>query len=736
MESREWENLADHLPELTMQQFNFEVDDKISSGVISTSTEQRQEQASLMQYQHLSPFPLLTPSSHSYGSLMDAGESTLREIASDNDDSQSIIDICDSDVENGSEADSASSAIDIGSGSPLLGADFPNCVSKSFDIDDSAIKNYEHSDDINLLDEEYDLTKDSHCTIAHHPISAHFQSSTDDRKNVQLKNSCDSDYLIGIASNSADFKPTVSHNLKSQIQTNQSSSDFYAGLSSDPFIVVGDTLSLPNGITISEIMEMPEWFHSLPLPPNLAMQFPLDAIHPRTKYSKNPGRYLRIRNHIYAEWIKLHRLDPSKRLSQRHIRQGLQKEGDVNAIGKIFEFLERHGHINVGLWRDVPGSSNPRRKRGISMALSELDDFESEKFQQVAVDSSLLIPSAGNEAPMRAKRVRSILIQQNLPYSPPYSTSKTPTSSKRFRKVGGVKVDKLNPFELVPLLSLPSTVHINVEINRFVLIQLILLSHISRYEIIGLIGGYQTDDKITLTTYYTATLPPPPQHQHQLILAENLQNIGGDFGTVDDSENNDLMNLHIECELDPQDDIDAREWFWCRGQKVLAWSHSHPSFEPTPSRRDLETQRLWQRSLPHFLGLIISPHYLRAQCPWSMFTMATEDCNFRMDDLDYPAMVHVSLQEPSQLSHISTAANTPSSKHQDRTMFSFEEVLTWFHRVLNSATHVVPWADACGDHDWTYFDALLSSLQQILSFDEYALAQKTLTSLLLSAGTS
>lgn len=50
----------------------------------------------------------------------------------------------------------------------------------------------------------------------------------------------------------------------------------------------------------------------------------------------------------------------------------------------------------------------------------------------------------------------------------------------------------------------------------------------------------------------------------------------------------------IQCEMDPESEMKAREVFAEQGYNVVGWYHSHPTFEPHPSIRDIENQTSYQ----------------------------------------------------------------------------------------------------------------------------------------------
>ena len=57
---------------------------------------------------------------------------------------------------------------------------------------------------------------------------------------------------------------------------------------------------------------------------------------------------------------------------------------------------------------------------------------------------------------------------------------------------------------------------------------------------------------------------------------------------------------------------DAKEALEQKAYQVVGWYHSHPTFVPNPSLRDLETQHNFQQLFSHerrpFVALILSPY--------------------------------------------------------------------------------------------------------------------------------
>lgn len=78
---------------------------------------------------------------------------------------------------------------------------------------------------------------------------------------------------------------------------------------------------------------------------------------------KTPERYVRIRNHIVRTWA----MNKMRYITKTSVRRGLRDCGDVNAIGRVHQFLELVGAINFGL--EAPPSC---RKQGQPEPLSVL----------------------------------------------------------------------------------------------------------------------------------------------------------------------------------------------------------------------------------------------------------------------------------------------------------------------------------------------------------------------------
>lgn len=107
-------------------------------------------------------------------------------------------------------------------------------------------------------------------------------------------------------------------------------------------------------------------------------------------------------------------------------------------------------------------------------------------------------------------------------------------------------------------------------------------SHMAETEVIGLLGGLYDED-------------------------ERILFILGVFPCRS-------ISTGLQCEMDPESDVEARYFFSSKGFVVVGWYHSHPTFEPNPSIRDIENQcehqamfRRHSTGVEPFVGVIVSP---------------------------------------------------------------------------------------------------------------------------------
>lgn len=116
-----------------------------------------------------------------------------------------------------------------------------------------------------------------------------------------------------------------------------------------PPIMKDTPLFSSNEISEEEMIQNPEWF--------------------KNKHSKTPDRYLKIRNHMLNCW----ELCRPRYLTKTSARKGLKDCGDVNAIGRVHEYLESVGAINVDCVTSAP---RPPRRREVFVENIDHDVFD------------------------------------------------------------------------------------------------------------------------------------------------------------------------------------------------------------------------------------------------------------------------------------------------------------------------------------------------------------------------
>ncbi|KAF9088825.1 hypothetical protein BGX23_007095 [Mortierella sp. AD031] len=144
--------------------------------------------------------------------------------------------------------------------------------------------------------------------------------------------------------------------------------------------------------------------------------------------------------------------------------------------------------------------------------------------------------------------------------------------------------NQYDPFRLVPLrkYNAQSPAPFRVKVSSDAMLIMDFHSHLAETEVIGLLGGlYDEDEKILF--------------------------ILGVFPCRS-------ISTGLQCEMDPESDVEARFFFSSKGFVVVGWYHSHPTFEPNPSIRDIENQsehqtmfRRHELNVEPFVGVIVSP---------------------------------------------------------------------------------------------------------------------------------
>ncbi|KAL0082314.1 Homeodomain-like DNA binding domain-containing transcription factor [Phycomyces blakesleeanus] len=286
------------------------------------------------------------------------------------------------------------------------------------------------------------------------------------------------------------------------------------------------------------------------------------------KPSKTPERYLKIRNFILSEWETI---NPTY-LTKIHARKGLKGCGDVNAIGRVHSYLEEVGAINVNC---VATAKPPQATRRPVRKTFKSEDLYEEASQ------TRLKRKAQHEPGYCDRDTDSQLPTKTGDKVRPKRVIKRP---EHYHDPGSFR--DYDPFQLVPVgyhtdyYPAPFV----VEIQNQALLVMDFHAHLAYTEIIGLMGGSFVEEDGVKKLKVSAVFP--------------CQSV----------------STGIQCEMNPESEMEAREVFAQKQLSVVGWYHSHPTFEPHPSIRDIENQTVYQTLFRSengdepFIGVIITPY--------------------------------------------------------------------------------------------------------------------------------
>ena len=276
------------------------------------------------------------------------------------------------------------------------------------------------------------------------------------------------------------------------------------------------------------------------------------------KGPKTPLRYLKIRNHIIEKWKQT----KPNYLTKLQARDGLKDCGDVNAIGRIHSFLELNGVINSGHPISCKISKIVKKTR---ISSQEVSDAKARQRKVRDLDGSW-VDAKELEGRTLLHRTSSEIIEEFL-------------KSQRPKRLKSAK-SSMDDFELVPLAK--KSIPFSVEVDKGILAVIDTHSRLVDTEVIGLLGGKFGNGILSIQVAI-------PCHS--------------------------CSSSGIQCELDPVSEIEAVDELTKLDMCLVGWYHSHPTFEPIPSKRDIENQSAYQSlfraedgSEP-FIGIIASPRW-------------------------------------------------------------------------------------------------------------------------------
>ncbi|XP_023860227.1 histone H2A deubiquitinase MYSM1 isoform X3 [Salvelinus sp. IW2-2015] len=388
--------------------------------------------------------------------------------------------------------------------------------------------------------------------------------------------------------------------------------------------------------------------------------------------SKTPERYLRIRNYMLDQWLK----SKPKYLNKTSVRPGLKNCGDVNCIGRIHTYLELIGGINFNCDQAVYNRprvvdrSKPRESR------DTLEYQLAQRLQSMRTRKRRVRDVWGNwrDAKDLEGQTYEHLSAEELALRREMRRPHKPCKVSRHRGL-------LDPFQLIPcrVFGKERQEPFQVMVCAEALLIMDMHAHVSMGEVIGLLGGsYSEGDKVL-----------------KIVAAEPCNS----------------ASTGLQCEMDPLSQTQACELLSSLGLAVVGWYHSHPTFHPNPSIRDIHTQDQFQsyfsRGGAPFIGMIVSPFDPANPSPRSQTTclMVREDQGPGPQKLPYRFDYQCSQQQPdwSQLMRraewiIHKYKHAHGSVQMDRP-FRRDSHLTCLEKMMSSlGRYLEPLLEEEGDH--------------------------------------
>ncbi|XP_019752812.1 histone H2A deubiquitinase MYSM1 [Hippocampus comes] len=306
--------------------------------------------------------------------------------------------------------------------------------------------------------------------------------------------------------------------------------------------------------------------------------------------SKTPERYLKIRNYILDQWLK----SKPKYLNKTSVRPGLKNCGDVNCIGRIHTYLELIGAINFNCEQAVYNRPRvaDRTKQKEGKDVREAYQL-AQRLQSMRTRKRRVRDTWGNWCDAKDLEGQTY---EHLSAVELAMHRQRPKACKMFRHRGS-----FDPFQLIPCRCFGEDAQepFRVIVCAETLLIMDMHAHVSRGEVIGLLGGtFNEEDKVL-----------------KICAAEPCNSV----------------STGLQCEMDPLSQTQACDVLSSLGFSVVGWYHSHPSFHPNPSVRDINTQDQFQsyfsRGGAPFIGMIVSPYDPANPSPHSQTTcLLVKEC--------------------------------------------------------------------------------------------------------------
>ncbi|KAM9832444.1 histone H2A deubiquitinase MYSM1 [Neosynchiropus ocellatus] len=302
--------------------------------------------------------------------------------------------------------------------------------------------------------------------------------------------------------------------------------------------------------------------------------------------SKTPERYLKIRNYIVDQWLR----SKPKYLNKTSVRPGLKNCGDVNCIGRIHTYLELIGAINFNCEQAVYNRPKVVDRYKHKESKDVLEAYQlAQRLQSMRTRKRRVRDTLGNWCDAKDLEGQTFEHLSAEELALQREKLKKAKLCKESRHLGS-----LDPFQLIPCRSFGEEVQepFQVTVCAETLLIMDMHAHVSRGEVIGLLGG----------TFYEK------ERLLKISVAEPCNSV----------------STGLQCEMDPVSQTQACEVLTSLGFSVVGWYHSHPTFNPNPSVRDIHTQDQFQsyfsRGGAPFIGMIVSPYDPSNPSPHSQTT--------------------------------------------------------------------------------------------------------------------
>ncbi|XP_037530784.1 histone H2A deubiquitinase MYSM1 [Nematolebias whitei] len=303
--------------------------------------------------------------------------------------------------------------------------------------------------------------------------------------------------------------------------------------------------------------------------------------------SKTPERYLKIRNYILDQWLK----SKPKYLNKTSVRPGLKNCGDVNCIGRIHTYLELIGAINFNCEQAVYNRPKVVDRSKQKEGKDVLEAYQlAQRLQSMRTRKRRVRDIWGNwcdAKDLEGQTYEHLSAEELALRREEMKKQPKPCKMSRYR-------ESFDPFQLIPCRSFEEIVQepFQVVVCAETLLIMDMHAHVSRGEVIGLLGGTFSEEAKVL----------------KVCAAEPCNSV----------------STGMQCEMDPVSQTQACDVLVSLGLNVVGWYHSHPSFHPNPSVRDINTQDQFQsyfsRGGAPFIGMIVSPYDPANPSPYSQIT--------------------------------------------------------------------------------------------------------------------